>query len=189
MPDTPSSPPAIGAGPAIVDADALDDETIDTGVGAEWETWDVSRPLEGDCELKLHKWDEPAGKVRWSLVLGCGIDFRMEGGCELNVYKWDEPAGKVPLALVFSHYRRNARARVCAHICPANIPTGPLSRFVPLPSGSLLAFESPSPVFRSPPPTHFNLSPPILFLPLRKSSGTPARTSWARHSNRSTRRR
>ena len=32
----------------------------------EWELWDVCRPLEGDCELKLHKFDEPEGKeVFW----------------------------------------------------------------------------------------------------------------------------
>jgi len=53
-----------GAGPAVVNADALEEEAVvDTGGGAEWELWDVSRPLEGDCELKLHKWDEAAGKV------------------------------------------------------------------------------------------------------------------------------
>ena len=47
-----------------MNADALEEEAVvDTGGGAEWELWDVSRPLEGDCELKLHKWDEAAGKV------------------------------------------------------------------------------------------------------------------------------
>jgi len=55
-----------GPGPAVVNADALEEDAADTGGGGEWEAWDVSRPLEGDCELKLHKWDEPAGKeVFW----------------------------------------------------------------------------------------------------------------------------
>ena len=29
---------------------------------AEWELWDVGRPLEGDCELQLLKFDDPRGK-------------------------------------------------------------------------------------------------------------------------------
>jgi len=29
---------------------------------AQWETWDASRPLEGDCELQLLKFDDPRGK-------------------------------------------------------------------------------------------------------------------------------
>ena len=33
---------------------------------AEWELWDLQRPLEGDCELQLHKFDDPRGKeVFW----------------------------------------------------------------------------------------------------------------------------
>lgn len=33
---------------------------------AEWELWDLPRPLEGDCELQLHKFDDPRGKqVFW----------------------------------------------------------------------------------------------------------------------------
>ena len=33
---------------------------------AEWELWDLSRPLEGDCELQLHKFDDDKGKeVFW----------------------------------------------------------------------------------------------------------------------------
>ena len=30
--------------------------------GAEWELWDVSRPLEGSCELELIKFDDPRGQ-------------------------------------------------------------------------------------------------------------------------------
>lgn len=33
---------------------------------ADWELWDINRPLEGDCELQLHKFDDPRGKeVFW----------------------------------------------------------------------------------------------------------------------------
>ncbi len=45
----------------VVNADREDDG--DAGDAAsEWEYWDLTRPLEGDCDLRLHKWDEPAGK-------------------------------------------------------------------------------------------------------------------------------
>mmetsp|Transcript_47664 Transcript_47664/g.158891 ORF Transcript_47664/g.158891 Transcript_47664/m.158891 type:complete len:791 (+) Transcript_47664:31-2403(+) len=45
----------------IVDADG-DESAGGAPAAAEWEMWDVQRPLEGDCELRLHKWDESAGK-------------------------------------------------------------------------------------------------------------------------------
>eukprot|EP00965_Chrysotila_dentata_P228584 6196687-Pleurochrysis_carterae.AAC.2 len=35
---------------------------VDCFVKQEWELWDATRPLEGDCDLKLHKFDEPQGK-------------------------------------------------------------------------------------------------------------------------------
>ena len=38
-----------------------DDEAEEVD-GAEWESWDATRPLEGDCQLQLLKFDEPQGK-------------------------------------------------------------------------------------------------------------------------------
>lgn len=36
------------------------------GAEAEWEIWDVNRPVEGDCDLQLIKFDDPRGKeVFW----------------------------------------------------------------------------------------------------------------------------
>uniref|UniRef100_A0A7S0IKQ1 Probable threonine--tRNA ligase, cytoplasmic n=1 Tax=Calcidiscus leptoporus TaxID=127549 RepID=A0A7S0IKQ1_9EUKA len=55
-----------GAGPAVVNADSAEDEATVSAAAVEWELWDAVRPLEGDCELKLHKFDEPEGKdVFW----------------------------------------------------------------------------------------------------------------------------
>ena len=49
---------------AVTDADREDDGGA--AAAAEWEVWDATRPLEGSCELKLVKFDEPAGKeVFW----------------------------------------------------------------------------------------------------------------------------
>uniref|UniRef100_A0A7S4EW97 Probable threonine--tRNA ligase, cytoplasmic n=1 Tax=Chrysotila carterae TaxID=13221 RepID=A0A7S4EW97_CHRCT len=53
-----------GAGPAVVNADR--EEPEESSGAQEWELWDATRPLEGDCDLKLHKFDEPQGKeVFW----------------------------------------------------------------------------------------------------------------------------
>mmetsp|Transcript_20969 Transcript_20969/g.34640 ORF Transcript_20969/g.34640 Transcript_20969/m.34640 type:complete len:773 (+) Transcript_20969:53-2371(+) len=54
-----------GIGPAVVNADREEADDMNGG-SAEWELWDAFRPLEGDCDLKLHKFDEPQGKeVFW----------------------------------------------------------------------------------------------------------------------------
>ena len=45
----------------IVDV-AMGDEDEAEEVDAEWESWDATRPLEGDCQLQLLKFDEPQGK-------------------------------------------------------------------------------------------------------------------------------
>ena len=52
-------------GTAVINADR-EEEEVEVMAGADWELWDASRPLEGDCDLKLHKFDEPEGKeVFW----------------------------------------------------------------------------------------------------------------------------
>ena len=55
-----------GASASLVEV-AADPEAEASDEGpAEWELWDLSRPLEGDCELQLHKFDDPRGKeVFW----------------------------------------------------------------------------------------------------------------------------
>ena len=62
-----------GATAAIAAVDAMEDSPAGSVpcVGgespvAEWELWDVTRALEGDCELQLIKFDDPRGKeVFW----------------------------------------------------------------------------------------------------------------------------
>ena len=39
-----------------------EEEAAAGAAGAEWELWDVSRPLEGNCELELIKFDDPRGQ-------------------------------------------------------------------------------------------------------------------------------
>ena len=42
------------------------DDDVPAVEETKWETWDASRPLEGDCELQLLKFDDPRGKeVFW----------------------------------------------------------------------------------------------------------------------------
>lgn len=50
----------------VVEMATAPDEEDAAAAPAEWETWDASRPLEGDCELQLLKFDDPRGKeVFW----------------------------------------------------------------------------------------------------------------------------
>ena len=50
----------------IIDVATNPDEEEAEEADAEWETWDVARPLEGDCHLQLLKFDDPRGKeVFW----------------------------------------------------------------------------------------------------------------------------
>jgi len=44
--------------------DGLLNPEAEAGVNEEdqWYYWDVNRPLEGDCELKLFKFEDPEGK-------------------------------------------------------------------------------------------------------------------------------
>ena len=47
----------------IIDVATNPDEEEAEEADAEWETWDVARPLEGDCHLQLLKFDDPRGKA------------------------------------------------------------------------------------------------------------------------------
>jgi len=49
-----------GALGKVVAADEIDGEAAVEE--SEWELWDAKRPLEGDCDLQLHKFDDPRGK-------------------------------------------------------------------------------------------------------------------------------
>ena len=51
----------------MVVADEMEDgDASAADAEAEWELWDLLRPLEGDCELLLHKFDGARGKqVFW----------------------------------------------------------------------------------------------------------------------------
>lgn len=43
--------------------DGLVDPTVDKAQEDKWELYDATRPLEGDCELQLLKFDDPEGKL------------------------------------------------------------------------------------------------------------------------------
>lgn len=50
---------------AIIEMTAAGEEEEEAAAGpagAEWQLWDVSRPLEGSCELELIKFDDPRGQ-------------------------------------------------------------------------------------------------------------------------------
>ena len=50
---------------AIVECDQDEEEEAAAAAGsadAEWQIWDVSRPLEGNCQLELIKFDDPRGQ-------------------------------------------------------------------------------------------------------------------------------
>ena len=54
-----------GVAASMVEMGVNPDGDADEGP-ADWELWDINRPLEGDCELQLHKFDDPRGKqVFW----------------------------------------------------------------------------------------------------------------------------
>jgi len=51
----------LAGGPAaVMKIDDPDGEGAE--VASEWELWDLARPLEGDCQLKLHKFEDAEGK-------------------------------------------------------------------------------------------------------------------------------
>ena len=55
-----------GVAAAMVEMGVNPDGDEGESAGAEWELWDVGRPLEGDCALQLIKFDDPRGKeVFW----------------------------------------------------------------------------------------------------------------------------
>jgi threonyl-tRNA synthetase len=55
-----------GADSTLTEVETNPDGDDNADASAEWELWDVARPLEGDCELQLHKFDDPRGKeVFW----------------------------------------------------------------------------------------------------------------------------
>jgi len=50
----------------IIEMATSPDDDVPAVAETQWETWDASRPLEGDCELQLLKFDDPRGKeVFW----------------------------------------------------------------------------------------------------------------------------
>ena len=56
----------VGIGATVVNADREEEGEGKGLAGAGWVLWDASRPLEGDCEMKLHKFEDPEGKeVFW----------------------------------------------------------------------------------------------------------------------------
>jgi threonyl-tRNA synthetase len=58
-----------------------EDEQLSVAAGAEGELWDLTRPLVGDCVLRLLKFDDPEGKtVFWhssAHVLGAALEVSM----------------------------------------------------------------------------------------------------------------
>ena len=72
----------------IIEMATSPDDDVPAVAETLWETWDASRPLEGDCELQLLKFDDPRGKeVFWhstahmlGQVCAEGGGRRKEGG-------------------------------------------------------------------------------------------------------------
>jgi threonyl-tRNA synthetase len=66
---------------SIVACDQDEDHQIATPQAADGELWDLTRPLVGDCLLRLLKFDEPEGKtVFWhssAHVLGAALEVSM----------------------------------------------------------------------------------------------------------------
>lgn len=84
-----------------------DVSTEEAPAETKWETWDASRPLEGDCELQLLKFDDPRGKeVFWhstAHMLGQALESefsaRLTHGPPLeNGFFYDSYLGGSPFA-------------------------------------------------------------------------------------------
>ena len=67
-----------GAHAGMVEVATDPDEEGAEVTDAEWELWDMARPLEGDCDLQLLKFDDPRGKeVFWhssAHILGTALE-------------------------------------------------------------------------------------------------------------------
>ncbi|KAL3916740.1 MAG: hypothetical protein SGPRY_006691 [Prymnesium sp.] len=96
-----------GPGGAVVNTDALDEEAEAGAEGpSEWELWDAGRPLEGDCELQLHKFDDDKGKeVFWhssAHILGEALETLYgvkltHGPATSTGFFYDSYMGKTPV--------------------------------------------------------------------------------------------
>ncbi|KAL1508523.1 hypothetical protein AB1Y20_004623 [Prymnesium parvum] len=92
------------AASAVVNTDAME-EAAEEGP-SEWELWDVGRPLEGDCELQLHKFDDDKGKeVFWhssAHILGEALETLYgvkltHGPATSTGFFYDSYMGKTPV--------------------------------------------------------------------------------------------
>lgn len=82
---------------------SMDGEEPVAEVSTEWEMWDANRPLEGDCELQLIKFEDPRGKeVFWhssAHILGEALEGAHPAGAFPNAHR---PAPTCSLAHISS---------------------------------------------------------------------------------------
>ena len=117
-----------GFGAAVVDADREDG--TEGGAATEeagWELWDVTRALEGDCELKLHKFDDAEGnEVFWhssahilgqalETLYGCKLTHGppLEPGAPSGGFFYDSYMGDVPFNTAMAVEVEKAVKKVC----------------------------------------------------------------------------
>ena len=94
---------------------------------AGWELWDVTRALEGDCELKLHKFDDAEGnEVFWhssahilgqalETLYGCKLTHGppLEPGAPSGGFFYDSYMGDVPFNTAMAVEVEKAVKKVC----------------------------------------------------------------------------
>ena len=79
-------------------------------VSEDWELWDLNRPLEGSCELKLHKFGDAEGQITfWRRLLLLPPSLPPPGRRVWWEGRRLSPSAPRPQALVGAHPRRGAR--------------------------------------------------------------------------------